>query len=192
MGKLTVELWSYEWVGRVILSQSRLNLTCDTNEILQKIVMLRGHRRRMVAVIRCLQSGEDLHSARRFIEKVDRSTMPLIYSHEKSKNVRTEIYGEIIKGLLYEKQSRVLVCYNPDLMAQKCETLDRRVNAVRQAVKSERDADAVKWLISKYNLKRVLKYTENKGKSELQIDYNEIKSRKDRYARIPQVAIYFP
>ena len=32
-----------------------------------------------------------------------------------------------------------------------CETLYRRVNAVRQEVKSERDADAVKWLISKYN-----------------------------------------
>jgi len=41
--------------------------------------------------------------------------------------------------------------------------------------------EEVGWLISKYNLKRVLKYTENKGKSELQTDYNEIKSRKDRY-----------
>ena len=121
------------------------------------------------------------NSAHRFIEKVDRSSMPLIYSHEKSENVRTEIYGKIIKGILYGKQSRVLVCYNPDLMEQKCETLDRRVNAVRQAVESKKDADAVKWLISKYNLKRVLKYTENNGKSELKTDYNEIKSRKDRY-----------
>jgi hypothetical protein len=49
------------------------------------------------------------NSARRFIEKVDISAMPLIYSHEKSKNVRTEIYGEIIKGILYKKQSRVQV-----------------------------------------------------------------------------------
>ena len=121
------------------------------------------------------------NSAHRFIEKVDISSMPLIYSHEKSENVRTEIYGKIIKGILYGKQSRVLVCYNPDLMEQKCETLDRRVNAVRQAVESKKDADAVKWLISKYNLKRVLKYTENNGKSELKTDYNEIKSRKDRY-----------
>ena len=121
------------------------------------------------------------NSAHRFIEKVDISSMPLIYSHEKSENVRTEIYGKIIKGVLYGKQSRVLVCYNPDLMEQKCETLDRRVNAVRQAVNSEKKEDEVRWLISKYNLKRILKYTENKGKSELQTDYNEIKSRKDRY-----------
>lgn len=71
--------------------------------------------------------------------------------------------------------------YNPDLMEQKCETLDRRVNAVRQAVKSEKEADGVRCLISTYDLERILKYTENKGKSELQIDYNEIKSRKDRY-----------
>jgi hypothetical protein len=64
-------------------------------------------------------------------------------------------------------------------MEQKCETLDRRVNAVRQAVKSEKEADGVRCLISTYDLERILKYTENKGKSELQIDYNEIKSRKD-------------
>jgi transposase len=41
--------------------------------------------------------------------------------------------------------------------------------------------EEVRWLISKYNLKRILKYTESDGKSELQIDYNEIESRKDRY-----------
>ena len=67
------------------------------------------------------------NSARRFIEKVDISSMPLIYSHEKSKNVRTEIYGEIIEGVLYGKQCRVIVCYNPYMVQQKCEHVGRMV-----------------------------------------------------------------
>ncbi|RZB29107.1 MAG: hypothetical protein AEth_01711, partial [Candidatus Argoarchaeum ethanivorans] len=36
-------------------------------------------------------------------------------------------------------------------------------------------------LISKYNLKRALKYVEVKGESELVVDYNKIRSRKERY-----------
>jgi transposase len=84
-------------------------------------------------------------------------------------------------GLCMEKQSRVLVCYNLDLIEQKCETLDRRVEAVRQAARERSMPDAVRGLILKYNLKRILKYVEVDGKRELDVDYNGIESRKERY-----------
>lgn len=84
-------------------------------------------------------------------------------------------------GLCMEKQSRVLVCYNLGLMEQKCETLDRRVEEVRQAARERNAPDAVSGIISKYNLKRVLKYVEVDGKWELDVDYNGIESRKERY-----------
>ena len=121
------------------------------------------------------------NSAIRFIKKVDKSTMPLIYTKEKSKNVRTEIYGELIEGKVYGKKSKVLVCYNPYLMKQKCEILDRKVDSVKQMVTDGRSLEDIKERVSKYNLKRALKLVENDGRVELEIDINDLDDRKMRY-----------
>ena len=121
------------------------------------------------------------NSAVRFIKKVDKSTMPLIYTKEKSKNVRTEIYGELIGGKVYGKKSKVLVCYNPYLMKQKCEILDRKVDSVKQMVMDGRSLEDIKERVSKYNLKRALKLVENDGRVELDIDINDLDDRKMRY-----------
>jgi transposase len=121
------------------------------------------------------------NSAIRFIKKVDKSTMPLIYTKEKSKNVRTEIYGELIEGKVYGKKSKVLVCYNPYLMKQKCEILDRKVDSVKQMVMNGRSLEDIKERVSKYNLKRALKLVENDGRVELDIDINDLDDRKMRY-----------
>ena len=82
--------------------------------------------------------------------------MPLIYSSEKSKNEVTCIYGALIDGVGYEKRSMVLVCYNPDLIEQMCQTMDRRVAEVTQVVEDGESLEDVLKLISKYNLKRAL------------------------------------
>lgn len=121
------------------------------------------------------------NSSVKFIKKVDKSTMPLIYSKEKSKNVRTEIYGELIKGKVYGKKARVLVCYNPYLMEQKCDILDRKVDAIKQMVTDGSNLEDVKERISKYNLKRALKPVENDGKMELEIDNDDLDARKMRF-----------
>ena len=121
------------------------------------------------------------NSSVRFIKKVDKSTIPLIYTKEKSQNVRTEIYGELIEGNVYGKKSKVLVCYNPYLMKQKCEIQDRKVDSVKQMVVDGRSLEEIKGRISKYNLKRALKLIENDGRMELKIDINDLDTRKTRY-----------
>ena len=121
------------------------------------------------------------NSAVKFIKKVDKSTMPLIYTKEKSPNVRTEIYGELIEGKVYEKKSKVLVCYNPYLMKQKCEIQDRKVDSIKQMVVGGRSLEEIKERISKYNLKRALKLIENDGRVELAIDINDLDTRKMRF-----------
>ncbi|MEA2045125.1 MAG: transposase [Euryarchaeota archaeon] len=120
-------------------------------------------------------------SASRFIETVDKSAMPLIYSKEKSKNMKTEIYGELIEGKVYGKMSKMAVCYNPDIMKQKSHTLDRRVESVKQMVEQGDSIDEIKAFISKYNIKRVLKPIETIDGIELDINKKEIENRKNRY-----------
>ncbi len=71
----------------------------------------------------------------RFIKKVDRASMSLIYLKERSKNVKTEIYGQIVEDRVYGKMSRLLVCYDKDVEEQKCKTLDRKIGFVKKAVK---------------------------------------------------------
>jgi len=121
------------------------------------------------------------NNAHRFIKEIDKSSLPLIYSSEKSKNERTEIYGTLIDCEMYEKRSRVLVCYNPDLMNQRCQTMDRRVTEVKQAVADARSLEDVLKLISKYNLKRALKPIEEWGKLKLEVNETEIAARKEYY-----------
>jgi len=121
------------------------------------------------------------NSSVKFIKNVDKSTMPLIYTKEKSKNVKTEIYGELIEGKVYGKKSKVLVCYNPYLMEQKCEILDRKVDSVKQMVMDRCSLEDIKARISKYNLKRALKLTDNDDRMELEIDIDDLDTRKKRY-----------
>ncbi|TFH41032.1 MAG: hypothetical protein E4G94_08590 [ANME-2 cluster archaeon] len=121
------------------------------------------------------------NSAARFIKKVDKSTMPVIYSKDKSGNVKTEIYGELIENKVYGKKSRVLVCYNPDLMEQKCDNLDRKVDMVKKIVEEGGILEEVNGMISKYNLKRALKPVENEGRLELNINNDDLDTRKKRY-----------
>ena len=121
------------------------------------------------------------NSAVRLIKKVDKSAMPLIYSKDKSENVRTEIYGELIEDKVYGKKFRVLACYNPDLMEQKCDILDSKVDMVKQMVENGGTLEEVKELIAKYNLKRALKPVENEGRLELGIDTENLDARKMRY-----------
>jgi transposase len=121
------------------------------------------------------------NSTPRFIKEIDKSSMPLIYSSEKSKNEVTCIYGALIDGKVYEKRSRVLVCYNPDLMGQRCQTMDRRVAEVKQAVTDGESLEDVSKLISKYNLKRALKPIEEGGKLKLEVNETEIAARKEHY-----------
>lgn len=121
------------------------------------------------------------NSTPRFIKEIDKSSMSLIYSSEKSKNERTCIYGTLIDGDVYEKRSRVLVCYNPDLMNQRWQTMDRRVAEVTQAVEDGGSLEDVLKLISKYNLKRALKPVEEGGKLKLVVNETEISARKEHY-----------
>jgi len=119
---------------------------------------------------------------KRFIDKVDKSKMKLIYEREISRNNHTRIYGKPLKGKIYGKDCRVLVCYNPDIEAQKNNSLDRKVEEVRNKLtevnKSRKpDAAEVAALISQKKLKRVLKV---KGEEKLRLIVNdeELKERR--------------
>src|SRR3989304_2065553 len=70
-------------------------------------------------------------SSGKFIKKVDKSALPVIYSKEKSKNVVTKIYVKVMDEEVYKKKSRVLVCFNPDIMELKCKILDRKVEHIK-------------------------------------------------------------
>lgn len=117
----------------------------------------------------------------RFIKKIDRSAMPLIYSKEISKNNKTEIYGKVIEDRVYGKMARLLVCYNPDVMKQKCKTLDRKIELVKTAVENKETIDEIKTLISKYNLKQIIKIDETAVKLELKIIKEKLEERKKYY-----------
>lgn len=121
------------------------------------------------------------NTASRIVKKVDKSSLPLIYSKETSENVKTEIYGEIFEEVIYDKLSRVLVCYNSDLREQKCTTLDRKVETIEQMVKNGINLDDIKAKISKYSLKQALKLDENEGKLALTINNINLDNRKKRY-----------
>ena len=119
---------------------------------------------------------------KKFIDKVDKSKLKLIYEREISKNNHTRIYGNAMKGKVYGKMCSVLVCYNPAIEVKKNNSLDRKVenvkNKVIQANKSkEPDTLEVKKLISRYNLKRAL---DVKGKKRLKlvVDDTELKERR--------------
>lgn len=117
----------------------------------------------------------------KFIKKIDRSAMPLIYSKEISKNHKTEIYGKVIEDRVYGKMVRLLVCYNPDVMKQKCKTLYRKIESVKTAVEKKETIDEIKTLISKYNLKQIIKIDETEGNIGLKIIKEKLENKKKYY-----------
>lgn len=120
-------------------------------------------------------------SSGKFIKKVDKSDLPVIYSKEKSKNVVTKIYGKVMDEEVYKKKSRVLVCYNPDIMELKCKILDRKVEHIKKMAKDGEKQDDIKMMISKYHLKKALKIVKKNKKIEVEIDGNVLETRKKGY-----------
>jgi transposase len=117
----------------------------------------------------------------KFIKKIDKSALPLIYSKEKSKNVITKIYGKVMDEEIYKQKSRVLVCYNPDIMELKCMILDRKVEQIKKMVSDGQNKDDIQTMISKNHLKKVLKVVERNGTKEVEIDNKVLETRKKRY-----------
>ncbi len=117
----------------------------------------------------------------RFIKKVNRTDMSLIYSKEITKNVKTEIFGKVIEDRVYGKLARLLVCYNPEVMKQKCKTLDRKIEFIKKAVENKENIDDIKMLISKYNLKQIITIYETVEKLELKINKEKLDDRKKYY-----------
>ncbi len=120
-------------------------------------------------------------SSDKFIKKVDKSALPVIYRKEKSKKIVTKIYGKVMDEEVYKKKSRVLVCYNPDIMELKCKILDRKVEHIKKMVKDGETQDDIKMQISKYHLKKALKIVKKKRKIEIEIDDNVLETRKKGY-----------
>lgn len=143
----------------------------------ENIKHLRSFRKQGIYFITMLRST----SLQRFIKKIDPSVLPLIYSREKSKNEKTEVYGKIMKERVYEKMSRILVCYNPKIRERKCKSLDGRVGYIKQMVEEGSSVDDVKEQISKYNLKRAIKPIKGDGGLKLDINKENLDSRKERY-----------
>ncbi len=120
-------------------------------------------------------------SSGKFIKKVDKSSLPLIYSKEKSKTVITRIYGKVMDEEIYKKKSRVLVCYNPDIMELKCKILDRKVEHIKKMANDGETQDDIKMQISKYHLKKALKIVKKNKKIEIEIDAEVLEMRKKGY-----------
>ena len=121
-------------------------------------------------------------TAKKFVDKVDRSKMKLIYEKEVSKNNHTRIYGKPLKGEVYGKRCSILVCYNPDIARKKNKTLDRRLREVGKKVveinkSKKQDASETKALISTYNLKTALE-VKGRKKFKLVVNDKEIENRR--------------
>lgn len=120
-------------------------------------------------------------SSGKFIKKVDKSALPVIYSKEKSGNVITKIYGKVMDEEVYERKSRVLVCYNPDITELKCKILDRKVEHIKKMAKDGENQDDIEMQISKYHLKKALEIVKKSQKKEIKIIDNVLEARKKGY-----------
>ena len=128
-----------------------------------------------VSLLRC-------QTAKKFVGKVDKSKMKLIYEKEISENNHTRIYGKPLKGEVYGKKCSILICYNPDIAKKKNKTLDRRLSEVKETVteinkSKKRDASDATALISKYNLKTALE-VKGRKKFKLVVNDKEIENRR--------------
>ncbi len=120
-------------------------------------------------------------SSGKFIKKVDKSTLPVIYTKEKSRNVITKIQGKVMDEEVYGRISRVLVCYNPDIMELKCKILDRKVEHIKKMVKDGENQNDIKMQISKYHLKKALEIVKKGQKIEIRINDKVLEARRKGY-----------
>ena len=120
-------------------------------------------------------------SSGKIIKKVNKTALPMIYSKEKSKSVITKIYGKMMDEEVYERKSRVLVCYNPDIMELKCKILDRKVEHIIKMAKNGENRDDIKMQISKYHLKTALEIVKEDQKIGVKINDKVIEARKKGY-----------
>ncbi len=120
-------------------------------------------------------------SSGKFIKKVDKSTLPVIYSKEKSRNVITKIRGKVMDEEVYDRKSRVLVCYNSDIMELKRKILDRKVEHIRKMVKDGENQDDIKMQISNYHLKKALEIVKKGKEIDIKINDNVLETRKKGY-----------
>ena len=142
--------------------------------------------------IECMRGYEDKkiffvslakpETSKRFIDKVCKSEMKLVYEREISENDHTKIYGKAMKGKIYGKKCSILVCYNPDIYKKKSKTLDRRLENVKNKIIEVKrlkkpDKAEVMALIAEYHLKKALS-VKGRKQFELVIDDTELKKRR--------------
>jgi transposase len=120
-------------------------------------------------------------SSGKYIKKVDKSTLPGIYTKEKSRNMITKIQGKVMDEEVYDRKSRVLVCYNSDIMELKCKILDRKVDHIKKMVKEGENQDDIKMQISNYHLKKALEIFKKGNKIHLKINDKVLETRKKGY-----------
>ena len=120
-------------------------------------------------------------SSSKFVKKIDKSTLPVIYTKEKSRNVITKIQGKVMDEEVYDRKSRVLVCFNPDIMELKCKILNRKVEHIKKMVKEGEPQDDIKMQISKYHLKKVLDIVKKGKKRDIKINDSMLETRKKGY-----------
>lgn len=121
-------------------------------------------------------------TAVRFIDKICKSELKLIYERKISEKDHTLIYGKPVKGKIYGKKCSILVCYNPDICKKKNGTLDRRLKEVKNKLvevnnSKKPDKTDVMALINKYHLKRAVSL-KGKKQFELIVDDAEIEKRR--------------
>ena len=120
-------------------------------------------------------------SSGKYIKKVDKSNLPVIYTKEKSRNVITKIQGKVMDEEVYDRKSRVLICYNSDIMELKCKILDRKVEHIKKMVKDGENQDDIEIQLSNYHLKKALEIVKNGKKIDIKINDNVLETRKKGY-----------
>jgi transposase len=163
------ELTSHIKERFVIFDQGNVNL--------ENIVHLQELKKQGVYFVSMVKTS----SSGKFIKKVDISTLPMIYSKEKTKNVITTISGKIMDEEVYKNKSRVLVCYNPDLKELKCKILDRKVSHIKKMVKDGENKTDINMMISKYHLKKALEIVKKDKKIDIEINDTILEARKKGY-----------
>jgi transposase len=163
------ELTSHIKEKFVIFDQGNVNL--DNIDYLQELKKKGVY---FVSMVKTSSSGK-------FIKKVDISTLPVIYSKEKTKNVITKISGKILDEEVYKSKSRVLVCYNHDLKELKCKILDRKVSHIKKMVKNGENQTDINMMISKYHLKKALEIVKKDKKIDVEINDTVLEARKKGY-----------
>lgn len=117
----------------------------------------------------------------KFIKKVDRPSLPLIYTS--GGDDTNNVYGEFVEEDVYGRSERVLVCYNPDIAKNKSKALGWKVELITRMAADGGGLEDINALVVKYHLKRAIKAerTGENEKVELKINQDELNKRKARY-----------